>query len=187
MKKMAALALTAATMLGALGAGQASAATLDLTGQRIGIEYYFPTRDDRYSETQTNTVGVDGPSNVVGYFDLSFTGTTASVNFLYDVTWTSAAFNGFRLFDIDGTIPDFVATIGAGSAIGASALTGDANNAYLNWQGANFTPQSTVTINFAAAAGAVPEPATWAMMIGGIGMVGGAMRRRKVSTKVSFA
>jgi hypothetical protein len=35
--------------------------------------------------------------------------------------------------------------------------------------------------------GAVPEPATWAMMIGGFGMVGGAMRRRRVSTKVSFA
>jgi hypothetical protein len=35
--------------------------------------------------------------------------------------------------------------------------------------------------------GAVPEPATWAMMIGGMGVVGGAMRRRRVSTKVSFA
>ncbi len=33
--------------------------------------------------------------------------------------------------------------------------------------------------------GAVPEPATWAMMIAGFGMVGGAMRRR--STKVAFA
>lgn len=33
--------------------------------------------------------------------------------------------------------------------------------------------------------GAVPEPATWAMMIGGLGLVGGAMRRRAV--KVSFA
>ena len=28
-------------------------------------------------------------------------------------------------------------------------------------------------------AGAVPEPATWAMMIGGIGLAGGAMRRRQ--------
>ncbi len=27
--------------------------------------------------------------------------------------------------------------------------------------------------------GAVPEPSTWAMMIGGFGMIGGAMRRRK--------
>ena len=31
----------------------------------------------------------------------------------------------------------------------------------------------------------VPEPATWAMMIGGFGLVGGAMRRR--TTKVAFA
>ncbi|MBO9575961.1 MAG: PEP-CTERM sorting domain-containing protein [Sphingobium sp.] len=34
-------------------------------------------------------------------------------------------------------------------------------------------------------AGAVPEPASWAMMIGGLAVVGGAMRRR--ATKVSFA
>ena len=32
---------------------------------------------------------------------------------------------------------------------------------------------------------AVPEPATWAMMIGGMGMIGGAMRRRRV--RVTFA
>lgn len=29
-----------------------------------------------------------------------------------------------------------------------------------------------------AAAGAVPEPATWAMMVGGFGLLGGALRRR---------
>lgn len=35
---------------------------------------------------------------------------------------------------------------------------------------------------------AVPEPATWAMLIGGFGMVGGAMRRRrKMTTNVSYA
>ena len=34
--------------------------------------------------------------------------------------------------------------------------------------------------------GAVPEPATWAMMIAGFGMVGGAMRRRSKVT-VSYA
>lgn len=33
---------------------------------------------------------------------------------------------------------------------------------------------------------AVPEPATWAMMIGGFGLVGGAMRRR-AKTSVAFA
>lgn len=33
----------------------------------------------------------------------------------------------------------------------------------------------------------VPEPATWAMMIGGFGMVGGAMRRRKAQVRVTYA
>ena len=37
--------------------------------------------------------------------------------------------------------------------------------------------------------GAVPEPASWAMMIAGFGLVGGAMRRRNAltMTKVSYA
>ena len=33
--------------------------------------------------------------------------------------------------------------------------------------------------------GGVPEPASWAMMLGGFGLVGSAMRRRK--TAVTFA
>lgn len=38
---------------------------------------------------------------------------------------------------------------------------------------------------YVSTANAVPEPATWAMMIGGMGLVGMSMRRRP--TKVSFA
>ena len=37
-----------------------------------------------------------------------------------------------------------------------------------------------------SAPGGVPEPASWAMMIGGIGLAGGALRRRRVP-KLSFA
>ena len=36
-------------------------------------------------------------------------------------------------------------------------------------------------------AGAVPETATWGMMIAGFGMIGAAMRTRRRSTKVTFA
>ena len=35
--------------------------------------------------------------------------------------------------------------------------------------------------------GGVPEPATWAMMIGGIGAAGGALRRRKANVTVRYA
>ncbi|BAK66004.1 hypothetical protein SLG_13290 [Sphingobium sp. SYK-6] len=46
------------------------------------------------------------------------------------------------------------------------------------------TTGGSTTYNFEMQA-PVPEPATWAMMIGGLGLVGASMRRR--STKVQFA
>jgi PEP-CTERM motif len=51
--------------------------------------------------------------------------------------------------------------------------------------GANFVAYDDITFG-SATPGAVPEPATWAMMIGGFGMVGGAMRYRRRKTAVSF-
>ena len=36
-------------------------------------------------------------------------------------------------------------------------------------------------------AGGVPEPATWAMMILGFGLIGGALRQRQAATKVRVA
>lgn len=50
--------------------------------------------------------------------------------------------------------------------------------------GVGFTSASGVLLT--AVQGGVPEPATWALMILGFGMVGGAMRRRPVA-KVTFA
>ncbi len=35
--------------------------------------------------------------------------------------------------------------------------------------------------------GAVPEPATWAMLILGFGVIGGAMRQRRVRTSVAYS
>jgi hypothetical protein len=46
---------------------------------------------------------------------------------------------------------------------------------------------STTADMYRAFAGTVPEPSTWAMMIGGFGIVGGAMRRRRSTTTVTFA
>jgi hypothetical protein len=69
---------------------------------------------------------------------------------------------------------DSVTRLGAGQLLFSTLVTGN-GAVRSDFQVANLV------------SGAVPEPATWAMMIGGIGMVGGAMRRRKVSATVSFA
>jgi len=48
---------------------------------------------------------------------------------------------------------------------------------------------SNITFAEGMAGGGVPEPASWAMMIGGFGLVGGTLRRRRaiLRTTVSFA
>jgi Na+-transporting NADH:ubiquinone oxidoreductase subunit NqrB len=53
------------------------------------------------------------------------------------------------------------------------------------FSGNQFTSQSMALTPFAAASNA-PEPASWAMMVGGFALIGSAMRRRKKFT-VSFA
>ncbi len=59
-----------------------------------------------------------------------------------------------------------------------------------NWSGSRWNDTGVGTrigyvIEYGGLESAVPEPASWAMMIGGLAFVGGAMRRRR--TAVSFA
>jgi PEP-CTERM motif len=91
---------------------------------------------------------------------------------------------------------DVLSHSAAAGDLGMSSVGDDGLNlAYLI---GNLTTGSSVTLRYAYAAGlgldstggpttpgAVPEPATWAMMIAGFGLVGGAMRRRV--SKVRFA
>ncbi|UZK67721.1 PEPxxWA-CTERM sorting domain-containing protein [Sphingomonas sp. M1-B02] len=53
--------------------------------------------------------------------------------------------------------------------------------------GASYGSERLGSFSVAAPTSAVPEPTTWAMMLLGFGVVGSAMRRRKVRVKAAFA
>ncbi|MEQ1548968.1 MAG: choice-of-anchor C family protein [Chakrabartia sp.] len=96
-----------------------------------------------------------------------------------------------------GTLPRFAyANVGAGDLTFSS--NGGGTRAAPNWTGNSFTflaTGSSTTLSFRAdpssssraygaaldnvSVTAVPEPATWAFMIAGFGLIGGTMRRRK--------
>ena len=104
--------------------------------------------------------------------DIDFTGATLTGGTLgapETYSFATLPFGGNADGDERGTL--FLADIGPG--IYTLVVTGSAGSS------ASFTGDFTVT------AAAIPEPASWAMMIGGVGLAGGALRRR--STKVSFA
>lgn len=70
----------------------------------------------------------------------------------------------------------FSTTVNAGDLITFGAFSAD---------GCCQASVSTIS-NFSAPGGAVPEPASWAMMVGGFGLIGGALRSRRRAA-VTFA
>lgn len=72
-------------------------------------------------------------------------------------------------------------SVGAGSTVG-SGYRAFADNVTLT------TTSGSTTYNFEApTAPAVPEPATWAMMISGFGLAGMGLRRSRTTTRVAFS
>lgn len=99
-------------------------------------------------------------------------------------------------FGCTGTVCNTLITYGSGGNFGFSAGVATNRDTDLDTSDATgsravrFDSASLPDYNFArfTFVGMVPEPATWAMMIAGFGVVGGSLRRkRKVATTVRFA
>lgn len=136
-----------------------------------------------------------GATGVLGYGDLTafsitvsgetysladVAGLTDYIHFAYDTSSNS--------FVVDPNSCGF-AGCGYQSSLSAINNTGTfgfffngAPGGYLEYQTGDGGSFDTIKISDA---GGVPEPASWAMMLGGFGLVGGAMRRR--IAKVAFA
>ena len=120
----------------------------------------------------------NGASSSKAFLSQNLT-TTAGAHFAYS----------FVLLSAGGTPNEFYATLG-GTEFGPSYINADAFG-YTVFSGSVVAPTSNATLTFAfrqdphfwvldaVSITAVPEPASWALMVCGLGFAGVALRRRK--------
>jgi len=154
----------------------------------LGFNYLFPDAGSLYYQSTFSTSSPE--TGFSGYFTTSATDHTITTSsFAFDSYWNPADFNGFEVYDYNGTIGAFTSVtidpISNMAGLDASRVSFDADHIWVNWQGLNFTTDTIVRLDVNGS-GAVPEPASWAMMLGGFGLVGGALRSRR-KAGVSFA
>ena len=122
------------------------------------------------------------------------TGGTGQVNSFFGSPTTNFADRGTVIFGADSQFSPFATPtpvrfsngdnlIGLSATSGANTFYGFAftTNSVLNSFGFGTVPGATITATSAIPA-AVPEPATWAMMLIGFGAVGFSVRRRRQSS-----
>ena len=170
--------------------GQASAGTL-LDGHKVQLDHSFPDVGSFDFAPVDFLVGTAAPVNYLGIADFSATDTTFVINVYCDVQcdWSNSNFNGFDLVDFYGVAAPFTgASINAATSYAgfdASRLTFTANSVSVDLNG--LTANGTIKIDIAGGGGAVPEPATWSLMIGGFGGLGAVLRRRRASSALATA
>jgi len=119
----------------------------------------------------------------------NFSATGLSVDFSPTATFVTPLIYSFK--DVSAPFTSFSKLSFSGlTGFNASRVTLNAGELAIDFSGVMFDSCSTLSLNLSTAAAAVPEPATWAMMLGGVGMMGFAMRRSrkaKVKAAVRFA
>jgi len=179
MKKILTAALTAGCAM-ALSAPAQAAITVNAP---TTVSYGTPTGDELDFTFGYEETGLSNPFTAV----LDFTNTLAGV-YAFTLSTSSSAVNFTSALITGGTLGspislNLTSDVGPNEYWSLSNLALDAGNYVLTIQGTN-TGAGSLAGNVAFAA--VPEPATWALMILGFALVGGALRRRDREQRVRF-
>ena len=157
-------------LLVAAAAFSSAASATTLYGHTVQVSHDDPVEGTFLSGPFDVVVNdtVEVPS-LVGFYSADISDTNIFLDFtqfpVSSGTFTGDTFNGFHLFDVNGTIASFLtvtinnATNVAG--LDASRVSFDADNIYVNFAGLTVTPASRVSLDITV----VPEPGTFLLMI----------------------
>lgn len=190
MKRTFTLALAAAATFAAASPAQAA---LVSSGLGCTTTQVSPTASACVGWYQGQLLGGSGPMRQDAKDALALLG--------YNWTPNTLANTVQILSSISGNTIDFTVGTGilSGKTIigihrGASTAGGTQSTAFFRWD--NLKPTDKITLNIGGLSSStlyittfsvVPEPATWLLMIAGVGLVGWQLRRRRQTTKVSYA
>jgi len=143
-----------------------------LWGQTVRLTYEYPGSGQVWNGNIHDLVV--GPGFEISNFpvgdprtNIDFSDTNIFVTYNSASSWTGASFNGFHVFDVNGTIPAFT-SVALNAATTANmmplALTFDANNIWVNWQGIPFDQRTIVSIDVNG--GSVPDAGSSLLLLG---------------------
>lgn len=173
--------------------------TLAIDGLYNGQTVSFSPQFVRF----TGTSSADAATIISGFsvyelsslkLESSVNGSDGIVDFGAGYVYGSGILNGTAVSGFGKLSGDILAAFAGGSFTqgGTSPAPFTFTNAQFttpNNGSVTFTSGNFISSSVVPTVAAVPEPASWAMMIGGFGLIGGAMRRRQrnVATTVRFA
>lgn len=150
----------------------------------LGNSFTFAATGDVFSPAAVQTGGGGAISSFGGFLGIPVSPSPSFINrgtVVYDAGTRFAEFSALTTvpFSNGDNFFGLRATAGGVEYFGYAYT----NNSLLRSYAFESTAGAAIT------AVAVPEPASWALMIVGVGVVGGAMRRRKagVTTRIRFA
>jgi choice-of-anchor A domain-containing protein len=171
---------------GALTSGQWTPGNATLTGTSSGINV-FTIDGSRYSDLYALSFAGPGTGAIVNISGTSFSN-HANINF-GSLSPDQVVFNFFEATDLSMNGMDIAGSILApnarvqlqGGSVAGSVIADSFSSAGTRIGGnafSGFTAQQTAP---------VPEPATWAMMIGGFALIGLVLRRRSRKRRATVA
>lgn len=147
------------------------------------------------SSTDRLMIGDFGGGNGLCAYDGSGCTGTLAIMFNNGANGLSLTYSGDDMADSNVFYEgqsDVLAFVGRDLADGDPSTLGQVNFRFANilFMGISSGDPGGVVFNsfsFTPTAAAVPEPVTWAMLITGFGMIGGAVRRRPAKSTVAYA